>query len=411
MPATTSLAPGLRRPPGHPAPPARRRTGFWLVGFVFLVTMAFSAVPAPLYVLYAARDHFGPLMITVIFAAYAVGVIASLFLAGHLSDWLGRRRMAAIAVAVNAASGVMFLLWPTVPGLLAARVVSGVSVGMLTATATAYLSELDASGRGGMPRRRAEIIATAANLGGIGLGPLVSGFLVQYAGDPLVVPYLVFEALMLAGLLALALVPETVTRPAVRPRYRPQRVSVPAEYRPAFYAAAAAAAAEFALFGLFTSLAPGFIAGPLHDTSHALAGTATFAVFGAAALTQIVVSRVPLRRQLTFGLLALVTGLAVITAAFWLASLALLLAGAIVAGSGAGAAFKGSVTTVLGIARPQARGEALAGLFLAGYVGLAVPVVALGLATSLLSARVAVLGFAVLLVAVVGLVSRRLLRA
>ena len=69
------------------------------------------------------------------------------------------------------------------PGLLTARVVSGISVGMLTATA--YLSELDASGRGGLPRRRAEIIATAANLGGIGLGPLVSGFLAQYAGDPL----------------------------------------------------------------------------------------------------------------------------------------------------------------------------------------------------------------------------------
>jgi hypothetical protein len=90
------------------------RRGFWLVGFVFLVTMAFSAVPAPLYVLYAARDHFGPLMITVIFAAYAVGVIASLFLAGHLSDWLGRRRMAVIAVAVNVASAVIFLLWPSV---------------------------------------------------------------------------------------------------------------------------------------------------------------------------------------------------------------------------------------------------------------------------------------------------------
>jgi len=133
-------------------------------------------------------------------------------------------------------------------------------------------------------------------------------------------------------------------------------------------------------------------------------------VFGAAALAQIVVSRLAVRCQLAFGLLALVVGLAVITVAFWLASLALLLAGGIVAGSGAGAAFKGSVTTVLGVARPEARGEALAGLFLAGYVGLAVPVVALGLATQLLSGRVAVLGFAVLLVAVVALVSRRLLR-
>jgi predicted MFS family arabinose efflux permease len=350
-------------------------------------------------------------MITVIFAAYAVGVIASLFLAGHLSDRLGRRRMAVIAVSVNVASGVIFLLWPTVPGLLVARVVSGISVGMLTATATAFLSELDAAGRGGMSRRRAEIIATAANLGGIGFGPLVSGFLAQYAGDPLIVPYLVFEALMLAGVLALALVPETVARPEIRSRYRPQRVSVPAEHRPAFYAASAAAAAEFALFGLFTSLSPGFIAGTLHDTSHALAGAATFAVFGAGALAQIVVSRAPLRRQLASGLLALVLGLALITAAFWLASLALLLIGGIVAGGGAGAAFKGSVSTVLGMARPEARGEALAGLFLAAYVGLAVPVLALGLATQLLSARVAVLGFAVLLVGVVVLVSRRLLRA
>jgi MFS family permease len=398
-----------RSPAGRTAAGRAYRRGFWLVGFVFLVTMAFSAVPAPLYVLYAARDHFGPLMITVIFAAYAVGVIASLFLAGHLSDWLGRRRMAVIAVTVNVASGAIFLLWPSVPGLLVARVVSGVSVGMLTATATAYLSELDASGRGGLSRRRAEIVATAANLGGIGLGPLVSGLLAQYAADPLVLPYLVVEALMLAGLLGLALVPETVTRPAARPRYRPQRISVPARHRPAFYAASAAAAAEFALFGLFTSLAPGFIGGTLHDTSHALAGAATFAVFGAAALAQTVVSRAPLRRQLALGLATLVAGLALVTAAFWLASLALLLVGGVLAGAGAGAAFKGSVTTVLGVARPEARGEALAGLFLAAYVGLAVPVVALGVATQLLSARVAVLGFAVLLVTVVALVSRRLL--
>ena len=67
------------------------------------------------------------------------------------------------------------------------------------------------------------------------------------------------------------------------------------------------------------------------------------------------------------------------------------------------------MTTVLSVARPEARGEALAGLFLAAYVGLAVPVVALGVATQLLSARVAVAGFAVLLVTVVALVSRRLL--
>ena len=90
----------------------RRRPGvaFWIVGYMFAVTMAFSTIPAPLYVLYQARDHFGALVVTVIFAAYAAGVVASLFLAGHLSDWLGRRRMALIAVAISMLAGVAFLV-------------------------------------------------------------------------------------------------------------------------------------------------------------------------------------------------------------------------------------------------------------------------------------------------------------
>jgi hypothetical protein len=63
---------------------------------------------------------------------------------------------------------------------------------------------------------------------------------------------------------------------------------------------------------------------------------------------------------------------------------------------------------VISIAPRQARGEALAGLFLAAYIGLTVPVLGLGIATQLISARSAVLGFAAVLLAVVALVARRL---
>ena len=187
-------------------------------------------------------------------------------------------------------------------------------------------------------------------------------------------------------------------------------MSVPPADRSLFYAAGLAAAAEFALFGLFTSLAPGFIGGILHQHSHALAGFAAFVVFGAAALAQIVVSRAALRRQLSIGLLALAAGLVLVTVAVWLPSLALLLIGGAVAGGGAGAAFKGSMSIVISIAPDQARGEALAGLFLAAYIGLAVPVLGLGIATQLLSTQVAVLGFAVVLLVVVAAVSIRLVR-
>ncbi|GAB2969932.1 MFS transporter [Amycolatopsis acidiphila] len=313
------------------------------------------------------------------------------------------------AVLVNVLAAVIFLSWSSVPALLVARFVSGISIGMLTATATAHLTELHLAARPDASRARADLVATAANLGGIGLGPLVSGLLAQYAGDPLHVPYLVFQALMLIGAVAIGLAPETVE--ARRVRYRPQRISVPRPARGRFYAAGAAALAEFAVFGLFTSLAPAFLANVLHEHSHALAGVTSFAVFAAGALAQILFARAGLRRQLGYGLTLLVVGVVLLTIAVQLPSLVLFLAGGVLAGGGAGAAFKGSVSIVLSVAPPAGRGEALAGLFLAAYVGLAVPVLALGLATQLVSLQVALAGFAVLLLAILALVSRRLFGA
>jgi len=336
--------------------------------------------------------------------------VASLFLVGHLSDWAGRRRMVLFAVLVNMLSGLVFLLWPATPGLIVARLVSGVSIGMLTATATAYLSELHALARPGAGRSRSEIVATAANLGGIGLGPLLYGLLAQYLGHALVLPYLVAEALMLGGAIALALAPETAAVPERRPAYRPQRVSVPAAQRPVFLAAATVGGVAFALFGVFTSVAPSLLAGLLHNDSHAVAGLMAFAVFGASAAAQIVFNRASRRAQIGLGLAALLTGLAMVTAAAWLPSFWLLLAGGIVAGAGAGAAFRGTVATVISITPAHMRGEGLAGLFLGSYIGLAIPVVGLGVATLWVSMQVALLGFAVALAAATLTVATRLLR-
>lgn len=410
MSATTDIRTGARAP-RTVTTSSRHNAAFWIVGYTFAVTMAFSAVPAPLYVLYQARDHFSTFMITVIFAAYAAGVVASLFLAGHLSDWVGRRRMLLIALVINVASGVLFLVWPATTGLIVARVISGVSIGMLTATATAYLSELHATARPDAGRTRSEIVATAANLGGIGLGPLLAGLLAQYAGHALVLPYLVAEALMVAGALALAVAPETATvlRGDQRPAYRPQRVSVPDADRPLFFAVAVAGGAVFALFGLFTSVTPSLLADLLHNDSHAVAGAVAFAVFGAAALAQIVFGRASRRYQVGIGLAAVLAGLALVTASVWVPSFWLLLVGGIVAGGGAGAAFRGLVATVISITPAEVRGEGLAGLFLGSYVGLAVPVVGVGVATLWVSMQVAVLGLAVVLAAVLLAVARRIL--
>lgn len=260
--------------------PGRAALGFWVVVFAFVTVMAFTTVPTPLWSLYAQRDRFSSLTITIVFAVYAVAVALSLFLAGHLSDWHGRRRVLMPAIALEIVACVVFVIWPSLPGLLLARVLSGIGIGAVTATAMAWLSELRSA------NRHAQMISTGANLGGLGLGGLIAGVLAQWVGHPLQVPFVVFAAALLLAWLALLAAPETRARRSPRPRYRPQRVSVPTRSRGRFFAAAAGAAITFAVFGLLTSLVPSFLSGTLHQPSHALAGAVSFAAFAMAALAQ-----------------------------------------------------------------------------------------------------------------------------
>jgi MFS family permease len=377
----------------------RHGIGFWATAYAFMVVLAYSAVPTPLYPLYQARDGFSSLTITVVFAVYALGVVVSLFTVGHISDWHGRRRLVVPAILASMLSAVIFLLWRDLPGLIVARIVGGLGVGAVTATATAWIAELHAIHRPQASARRAQVVSTAANLGGIGVGPLVAGILAQWVGAPLTVPYLVFIVALSLALVAAFVSPETRQRPEPRPAYRPQRVSVPRQSRGRYFGAALAAAIAFAAFGMFTSLAPSFLAGTLHHTSAALAGGTAFAVFAAGAVAQMFVADRSSNEAVVGGSGAMLAGLALLVVAVWLPtpSLALFLAGGVVVGAGAGILFKGAIATVAGVALPEQRAEALAGMFLAGYVGLSLPVVGLGLLTQELPTRDSLLIFAVAL--------------
>ena len=381
------------------APPASRRhgRGFWLIAYLFTVTMASSTLPTPLYPLYQREDGFGALMVTVVFATYAVGVLAALFLGGHVSDWVGRRRMLALGVLVGIVSSATFALSAALPALLAGRVLSGVSVGLITATATAHLADLNGRARPGQGLRRAEVVATAANLGGLGLGPLISGLLAELTSSPLRVPYVVSVVLLAIGLAALAVVPETVRRPDPMPAYRPQRTGVAPEHRSTFVGAATASVVAFAVFGLFTSLAPIVLTTLFHSGSRVMAGLAALLVFGSAAAAQIPLHRVAAHRQLVAGLAVMAAGVVVLVLAVHLAVLALFLAGGAVAGAGAGITFKGSMSTMLATAAANRRGETVAALFLSAYAGLTVPVLGLGFAAQSLPVTVALYAFAAVL--------------
>ncbi|WP_109209610.1 MULTISPECIES: MFS transporter [Microbacterium] len=388
--------------------PRARRTmsdhaGFWVVAAAFTTVTAYATVPTPLYPLYQAADDFPVTVVTFIFTAFAVGVVFSLFLIGHISDWAGRRRMSVIALLVSALAAIVFIAWNSVPGLIVARLVDGVSVGIISAAATAHLAELRARARPAEQPVVAASVAGAANLGGLALGPLIGGVFAEYAPDPLELPHVVFLVLFIAAALLLRQVPETVDTSASHPAYRPQRLAFPPTSRAAFAAASTGAAASFALFALFTSLAPTFLHDTFHVSDHLVEGATVFAVFGAAAVAQVLLVRVAQRTQLPIAIVCFAVGLASIAAGALIPTLALFIAGGVVAGAAAGIMFRSAIAVAGSLAAPDRRGETLALLFLIAYGGLVAPVLLVGLSLSFWSEATVLLVFsAVVLVVTLG---------
>jgi hypothetical protein len=140
------------------------------------------------------------------------------------------------------------------------------------------------------------------------------------------------------------------------------------------------------------------LATTLHEPSLALAGIVVCSVSGAAVAAQTLTAAWPVTREFEAGTVAIVAGLSLAVLAVWLRppSLGLFIAGGVFIGAGGGAIFKGAVGTVMRIGPPDRIAESLAGLFVAAFVGLSLPVVGVGITLSRgVSPKDTLLGFAI----------------
>jgi MFS family permease len=384
----------LDQPPltGRARQTAPARIGFWLVALILTATMLGTTLPTPLYVIYQAQWHFSAGVVTVTFAVYAAAVMATLLLAGHSSDQAGRKPVLAAALGASALSTVVFIVAPDVGVLFIGRILSGLSAGLMTGTATATLTELS------RPGRRASVVATAANMFGLGLGPLVAGLFAQYLPHPTVLVFEVYLGVLAAVGGCLLLVPEPVLSRR-RPVLRFTGLSIPSPGRGEFIAAATAGFAAFSLIGLFAALAPTFLGTDLHQTSHAVQGAVVFLLLGVGTATQLLLARLRSRRVMMGGLGLLLAALALIVAALAQASMALFLTGTVIGGTAVGAVFLGSLATANRMTSPERRGQTISTYFVACYCGLIIPVIGVGVASGFVGDLPAVLAFSILLAA------------
>jgi MFS family permease len=341
----------------------------------------------------------------VIFAVYATGVLAALLVLGRASDEFGRKRMLLVGLAFAALSAVSFLLAHGVALLIVGRVLSGLAAGIFTGTATAALVDLAGAGHG----RRATMVATGSNMGGLGLGALLAGILAQFAPLPLRLTYWVDLGLILLAIVAVSVVPETVAVPA-HPRLRLRPPSVPPSVRPAFLRVAIAGFAGFSVLGLFTAVTPSFLLDLLHEPSHALSGGLVFVLFAASALGQIALARPLGHRAMAAGCGALIVGMGLLAVGLAATSLPFVVAAAIVAGLGQGLCMRAGLEAVTTQAPAQHRAGMASAFFIVMYIAIALPVIGEGLAATRLGLRTAGIGFTLAVAAIAAVALATLIR-
>jgi len=386
--STTSTVPTVVASTG-PAGRLSRPAAFTAVAAILVLFMAASSAPSPLYVVYQHEWGFSAATLTVVFAAYVLGLIASLLVIGALSDHIGRRPVLAVAIVLEAVALVLFLTAGDVTVLLLARVAQGVATGAATTTLGATLVDLGPAHAPG----RAGLVNGVAPVGGLALGALGCGALVQFAPAP---THLVF-ALLLAGTLLAGLVvarlPETSTRrPGARASQIP-RVRVPVSLRADVWAIIPILVASWALGGLYMSLGPSVAASLFGLGSHLVGGLVVTLLCGTGAVTTFLLRGWPTERVLTVSATLLTAGTVVTLGGVPAHSIALAGAGTVVAGIGFGASARAVFGTLALLAAPEQRGELFAVAYTIAYLAFSLPAVLAGFASAAVGLRSTALAY------------------
>jgi MFS family permease len=339
-----------------------------------------SATPSPLYATYSRLWGFSPVVLTLVYATYALGVLVALLLAGRASDVAGRRPVLLLALGGLIAASGLYILATSVVWLFAARALQGAATGLVLGTASAGLLDFH-------PRRDPDGVGLtngSMSAAGLGLGALVSAAAVQLLPAPRVVPYALVLALFAIAFVGVLLMPEPVADRAPL-RLTPQRPRVPAQLRGTFVLAALAVAAAYSIGGLFFALGPQLSAQVFATGNHLVTAFSLFLLAGVGAVAQLAYGRRASWAGVAGGSLALAAGVGLIALAAADSAPAPLLVGSVVGGAGFGVAFLGALRNLSAAIPPADRAAVMSAFFLVAYAALSIPAVLAGLVVTELS--------------------------
>jgi MFS family permease len=361
-----------------------------------ITAMTFSAsgaAPTPLYHQYQESFGLTPLMLTIVFAAYVLSLLTALLTVGSLSDYIGRRPAILAALFLNIAAMAMFMTAASAIALIAARSVQGFATGLAIATLGATILDTD--------RSRAPVLNSITAFAGLTAGSVGAAVLVTYAPDPRQLVYFVLLVVSATEAVILWHMPESaqIKRGALA-SLRPH-VSVPAQARRALARVTPVTIAAWALGGFYFSLMPAVVRLATGVTLPIVGGLVVGTLTLSGALSVLSLRTVSVGRVLGGGIAALASGVAITLAGVQAQFVWLMLVGTVVSGAGFGAAFSGSMRTVLPLAQAHERAGLLSAFYVEGYLSFSLPAMLTGALAPVvgLTAAADAYGLAVILMA------------
>jgi len=367
------------------------------VGFTATLVSLYlaSGAPTPLLIVWQREWNFPDSLVALAFAIYAFTFLVALLVGGSLSDYLGRKPVILVSLAVALGSIAMFMLAPSIEWVIAARAVQGLAVGVVTAAYTAALVELATPGT-----RTGPVVAAAAPVGGLGLGALFGGIAVElWDQDADEVLFAIVAALLLLGIVLTIFAPETTTRvPGVLRSLRPN-VVVPRTASSFFVRMLPILVAAWMTGSLFLGLAPTVVHGILHVDSGLIDGI-TGSIHGlSVCVGSIVFGRVAVPLALRGGAAGLVVGVGLIIVGVLTAQISLVWIGGLVEALAFGAAFGAIFRGIAPLAPEHQRAGTFAAVYVAAYLALGIPAVVAGQLIAPLGLLTVIVGWTGLIVA------------
>ncbi|MGW1376395.1 MFS transporter [Streptomyces sp. NPDC002446] len=363
-----------------------------------VAVMAHTAMPTPIYAIYTKEFGLTTLQVTEVYAIYALGVIAALVAFNSLSNTTGRRPLLMIGLLCSVASNLVFLNASSIAFLFVARLLTGLAAGVFMGTATVAAVEVAPENIA----RHSAVWATAANILGLGIGPVIGGLGTQFLDRPQNDLFLGHVSLIAVLAVLLLLTREPLSK-SDRVPFSWKGPKPPSENRLTYTGLTMIGVSGMSTLGMLAGLTPHFLNSFYPGASGLAAGLVVGCGFGGSALAQFAFRRLTITRGLVSGVCVMTLGLLVLIAAIFFGSGVLFTSAALLTGLGQGLSIARSVQEISLKTSLSERVSAVNLYYVALYTGAAVPVIALafieksfGLTTAGLTFCVFALAFAII---------------